>query len=125
MMNSYLNVLRKGLKNPSDVFEGWLKSALNSVELLNEQEAQEAKVRLEICHTCPFNSENAEKNLNYKTDLNYLHCSSCKCPLEKKVFVKDGHCGLAWFLNHPGDEDQSHILEYYRNNLNETPNLKW
>lgn len=121
--NEYLNVLKRGISNISSVTEGWTNSVLNEMKLLDEKKQKIANERLEKCLQCPFNSDNA-KSIGYETSLDYFHCSSCKCPLNKKVFAFDDNCGLEWFMFHAGDADQKHILEYYKEH-NLPIELKW
>lgn len=122
-MSNYIDVLKRGLGNISNVKEGWINSFKDRYDLLEEDKKQVAEERLKICLECPFNSENA-KELGYKTSINNLHCSSCLCSLDKKVYSFNESCGLEWFITHASDEDQKHILEYYQKNNLELE-LKW
>lgn len=122
-MKEYLNVLKRGIGNIKGVTEGWTNATLDKFNLLDENKKKIAEQRLKKCLECPFNSENA-KSIGYETSLDYFHCSSCKCPIDKKVFSFDDNCGLEWFMLHPNNDDQKHILEYYRTH-NESIELKW
>lgn len=123
-MKDYINVLKKGLSNIPNITEGWTNSFLKDYNLLPEHLKVIAEQRLSKCIECPFNSDNAKKELEYNTTLDYFHCSSCKCPINKKVYAFGESCGLEWFMFHANDDDQKHILEYYKNH-NEPIELKW
>lgn len=124
-MNDYINVLKKGITNIPNITEGWINSVKDKYDILPLEQREIANKRLEICNSCPLNSENAKANLEYKTTLDYYHCSSCKCPIDKKVFAMDDKCGLEWFIFNSQDEDQEHIKKYYTENPKEEINLKW
>ena len=124
-MNDYLNVFLKGLTNIPNITEGWVNSVKDKLNLLPQRDRDIANQRLVICNNCPFNSEKAKANLEYKTSLDYYHCSSCKCPIDKKVFSFNESCGLEWFLFNSQDEDQKHIVEYYSQHPEESIELKW
>lgn len=52
-----------------------------------------AKRRL-ICHTCPFNSVNAEKDGWYASDRPDEHCTMCLCNIDLKTACLHCRCGI-------------------------------
>ena len=124
-MNDYLNVLKKGLSNIPNITQGWINSVKDKFDILSPELKEVANKRIGICNGCPFNSEAAKANLGYDTSLDYYHCSSCKCPIDKKVFSFAENCGLEWFMLHPSEEDQKHIIKHYSEHPEESIELKW
>lgn len=122
---NYLNLIKKGIKNLPSITEGYANALKAEYDLLDETTIGIANERLKICLECPFNSDNAI-NIGYenKDNINYFHCSSCGCPIKKKVLSLSSNCGLENFLINPEAEDVIHILKYYKTN-NESIQLKW
>lgn len=73
----------------SKIYEGWTtEPAVNEDWFIK---------RMEICHTCPLNSANKNKNLIEKSKeflFREPFCTACGCPLSKKLTVKRSVCGL-------------------------------
>jgi len=103
LLNEYLTMVKKGLPKLDNIIEGWVNDIKLQKGELPEEEVIEILKRREICHTCPFNSENAKTSEdyfttfkeNYKTEREELHCSVCSCGIKKKTASLDEECGIA------------------------------
>lgn len=103
-MNKYIEYLKsipKGISNPKEVLEGWWNDY--NFENLPKDEIEEILKRRAICHSCPFNSLNAQTSKeyfdifgeHYKTDRKDEHCSICGCPSTKVTASLNSECRLA------------------------------
>ena len=95
LFKEYLTMAANGAKNFSNVVEGNFNLLKDRLNLLPQDQQDEADRRFSICNDCPFNSVNAVKNGWYETQRIDLHCSICSCPLEAKVLAFDDKCGMS------------------------------
>jgi hypothetical protein len=114
-LTEYLKLIPKGLGNPTQILEGWINDYKLDNNQLSEQDIEKIISRRVICETCPLNSINAKtskeyKELygkNYKTSVDYLHCSICSCPIKAKTACLTCHCGLEEYNNENPDNFQN------------------
>lgn len=123
-MNDYLQVIKNGMSNIPAITEALTNEIKDNLGLLTQPQKDVIEYRLSKCIDCPFNSINAISMTGYKTELDYYHCSVCKCPINTKVKSFDSNCGLEWFMFNVNDESVKHIKEYYMKH-NEPLELKW
>lgn len=117
-LSEILSLIPKSFKNPLEIIEGWKNDYKMENDKLTDEQVEVILKRRAICESCPFNSTNAKtsqeyKDLykeNYKTDLNFLHCAICSCPITKKTACLHCQCGIG---------------EYNLKNPNNKQALKW
>ena len=114
-LTEYLKLIPKGLGNPTQVLEGWINAYKLDNNQLSDKDIEKIISRRVICETCPLNSINAKtskeyKELygeNYKSSVDYLHCSICSCFISKKTACLTCHCGLEEYNNENPDNFQN------------------
>lgn len=94
LFKEYVHMVSKGLTNAPNVIQGNFNLLKDSLNLLPQDEQDEADRRYSICKTCPFLSVNAPSYGFYDTQRKEEHCSLCKCPIEAKVMAFNDSCGL-------------------------------
>lgn len=111
MLNEYLKLIPKGLKNADKVIEGLINETKSLYDGLTEYQHNEIVKRRLICQSCPFYSENAKTSQEYfdifeqhyestRTD---FHCSVCGCNEKLKTSSLSSNCGL------DSDEKTKHL----------------
>lgn len=101
-INSYLNLIPKGLKTPLKIIEGISNEVKSEFNLLTEEEQNEILRRRLICQSCPFYSLNAKTSkeyidifgTHYETERTDTHCSVCSCNEKLKTSSLGSDCGL-------------------------------
>ena len=92
-LTEYINLIGKGLSNPSEVIEGWINVAREELGTLPEDQLEEVVRRRLICSECPFMSVNASKLTDYKSQREDAHCTLCSCPIKSKTASMSSFCG--------------------------------
>lgn len=118
-INSYLNLIPKGLKTPLKIIEGISNEIKSEFNLLTEEEQNEILRRRLICQSCPFYSLNVINNdLEYQKLYNKKFddkregkfCGICGCPESIRTSSLSADCGLD---------------DYNKENPNNIQELKW
>lgn len=102
VFREYANLLRKGIENADQVFDGAKGKILKQFKLLSNDKKEEIIRRMDICSKCPYNSDNATYSDEYKAlfGKHYehvrfdTHCSLCGCNLELKTASLSSACGI-------------------------------
>lgn len=90
-----------------EIIEGW-RNHLIPPKDLKEVIKKVSEERLEICSTCPKQSENAKAD-GYKTIRIDLHCTACGCPLASKTKSLSSKCPLGKWEAITTDEERFEI----------------
>lgn len=109
-LQEYLSVALKGAKHIDKIIEGYRTQIKLENSQLPEEQMDEIATRRAICLDCPLNSINARSSKEYlelfgkpyETNMSYLHCSICSCPIDRKTACLSCKCGLTdWNSEHP------------------------
>ena len=119
MLNEYLKLIPKGLKNADKVIEGLINETKSLYDGLTEEQHNEIVRRRLICQSCPFYSLNVKNddseyqklyNKKFEDKRDGKFCGICGCPETIRTSSLSADCGL-----------DDYNLEY-PNNIQE---LKW
>ncbi len=108
----YVNMIKEGLPNTSQVLEGLINNIKEEFGTLSEEEQAEILRRRLICKSCPLSSQNL-----FKDDTAYRKlynkpfqserkdedfCGICSCPLKTRTSSLSSDCGLSVYnKKHP------------------------
>lgn len=111
IVSEYFEMALQGLKNPKQVFEGFVNE-LNHENLPDDVKEVIAKRRL-ICEACPFMSKNAEIISGKKFSRIEKFCTLCSCPIATKTSSMSSSCGADIYnRSHPDNKQEVKWTSY-------------
>lgn len=105
-ISEYKDLVVNGIKNGDKIIESIIVSSQVKNGTASDDEVAEIMMRKDLCKSCPFNSDNAEKERNYQSSLPYQHCTLCLCRIggdNTKEYCLSCNCGMVdWNNRNPG-----------------------
>lgn len=106
-LGEYVEMVKNGIANGDKIIEA-IKTSAKIKEgngEISDEAVAEIMRRKEICASCPFNSNIAEKERRYSSALPFQHCTLCKCRIgadDSKEYCLSCKCGVqAWNDRNP------------------------